>query len=99
MSDILAILGAGGRLSYQVTRSIDVMLKRLADREHGGWEERTILGIDGKRRTVKVFPPAWLRRLEKAVAVGAFARKTPEAIAERIIDTPEPGTQGEACAS
>lgn len=93
--DIVAIIGRGGRLSQQVAEAVTLLAQEAANRESPHeFETRRAIGIDGLERDIRIFPPAWLRRLERAVDVGAFAKKDAAAIVQRILttDAPEEGT-------
>lgn len=88
MTDLVSIIGRGGRLSQQVSEALIMLIRHGG--ELGELEQREIVDPhSGERRTVKAVPSSWPRRLAKAVEVGAFAKKTPQEIVQRILSTPE----------
>jgi len=99
MTDLIAVIANkdrrrnGGLLSDKVTAAFTELLQEPL-REHSPHQFETIevIGVDGERRPIKIFPRAWIKRLEKAIAVGAFSRLAPSEIAQRILSTEEPAT-------
>lgn len=88
MTNLGRIMSGKGRLSLLVCDALMQMIRQGA--ELGELDQREIVDpITHERRTVKTVPLAWFRRLEKAVEVGAFAKKTVPEIVHRILTTPE----------
>lgn len=88
MTALISIIGQGGELSRQVSDALMLLINQGG--ELGELELREITDLrTGEQRMVKSVPQAWFRRLERAVEVGAFARKTVPEIVHRILTTPE----------
>jgi hypothetical protein len=91
MMDLVSVIGRGGRLSDQVSDAIIMLIRETMWRESPHeLEVVSVVGVDGQPRTIKIFPRAWLRRLERAVEAGAFARRDLKDIVDRILMTEEP---------
>jgi hypothetical protein len=88
VTDIVEIIGRGGKLSQQVSDALMALIREGG--QLGELEEHTV-HIPGEEepRAVKRVPESWLRRLEKAVDVGAFAKRGPDYVVQTILTTPE----------
>lgn len=88
---LYAALGRGDELTRRVVEAFDLLLREGIDREspHAFPAEQR-LAIDGELRETKVFPPIWLRRLDRAIEGGAFDRRSPEQIVGIILTTEPP---------
>lgn len=99
MTDLIATIANkdrrpnGGLLSDKVTAAFTELLQEplRPDSPHT-FETIEAMGVDGNKREIKIFPRAWIKRLEKAIEVGAFSSLTPSEIAQRILATEEPAT-------
>lgn len=88
MTGLGPIMSGKGRLALQVSEALMLLVNQGG--ELGELELRDIIDPHtGEHRRVKTVPLAWFRRLERAVEVGAFARKTVPEIVHRILTTPE----------
>lgn len=88
MTDELGrIMSGRGRLATQVATAVTELV--LAGARLGELETVQAIGKDGKPRAIQVPPAVWFRRLERAVEVGAFLKKSPQQIAAIILSTPE----------
>lgn len=88
MTDLVSTIAQPGRLGLQIADAFMMLI--VQGGELGELDQREIVDpVTRERRMVKAVPQAWLRRLERAVEVGAFAKKTPQQIAHRILTTPE----------
>ena len=81
----------GGRLADAVLAAFNELLQEPL-REHSPHTFEIVErpGIDGELRPMKIFPRAWLARLERAIEVRAFERMTPSEVAKRILETEGP---------
>jgi hypothetical protein len=93
MSPLLAIIGRGDQLSFDVAKALtDLILETMVEQSPHELELRTIHWPDGEARQVRAVPRAWLRRLERAADAGAFGRFEVPTIVHRILATDEPET-------
>ncbi len=86
-----AALGRGDDLTWRVVEAIDLLLREGCDRESPhAFPTEMRRSVDGELRETKVFPLVWLRRLDRAVEGGIFARRSPEQIVNTILTTEPP---------
>lgn len=88
MPNLVVILGADDPVSYHVADAVMKLLRKGI--ELGELETVPAIGSDGTRIERKIFPRVWLRRLERAVELGAFARGNVDSIVDRILTTEAP---------
>lgn len=86
-----AALGRGDDLTWHVVEAIDLLLREGCDRESPhAFPTELRRSVDGELRETKIFPPIWIRRLDRAVEGGAFARRSPHEIVTTILTTEPP---------
>ena len=84
--DLLTLMAGKGKLAEDCATAICNLVMQGA--ELGALDEIELIGPDGTVRIVRIFPKAWLERLQKAVNVGAFEKLTVDQIVERILIPP-----------
>jgi hypothetical protein len=93
MSLLLTTLGGHKPTAFKLTQAINLLMAELLDREspHRTMAVRdVVIGEDGAQKERLRFPPLWLRRLERAIEGGQFAKKSAAEIVERILTTEPP---------
>lgn len=90
-SALYAALGRGDEITQRVVEAFNLLLREGIDSESPhAFPAELRRGVDGELRETKVFPTIWLRRLDRAVEGGVFARRSPEQIVTTILTTEPP---------
>ena len=90
-SALYAALGRGDELTRHVVDAFDLLLREGIDREsRHAFPVALRRSLDGQIKEKRIFPIIWLRRLDRAVEGGVFARRSPQQIVTTILTTEPP---------